>query len=113
MGGLVASYRPIALTSHVGKLAERLINSRLTCLSESRGLVLPEQVGFWAGRTVEDSLGRLIQEVARVQYVVTGRAGGPSGWMATNEAKTARRSSGHHGAEAGLASFAHRPVLPG
>ena len=60
---LVASYRPIALTSHVGKLAERLIKSRLTYLSESRGLVPPEQVGFRAGRAVEDNLGRLVQEV--------------------------------------------------
>ena len=32
-------------------------------LSESRGLVPPEQVDFRAGRSVEDSLGRLIQEV--------------------------------------------------
>ena len=59
----VTSYRPIALTSHVAKLTERLIKGRLVFLSESRGLVPPEQVGFRAGRSVEDSLGRLIQEV--------------------------------------------------
>ena len=60
---LTASYRPIALTSHAGKLAERLIKRRLTFLAESRGLVPPEQVGFRAGRSVEDNIGRLVQEV--------------------------------------------------
>ena len=60
---LVASYRPIALTSHIGKLMERLIKCRLTYLAESRGLIPPEQVGFRAGRAVEDNLGRLLQEV--------------------------------------------------
>lgn len=60
---LVASYRPIALTSHVGKLAERIIKSRLVFLVESRGMIPPEQVGFRAGRSVGDSIGRLTQEV--------------------------------------------------
>ena len=60
---LVSSYRPIALTSHVGKLAERLIKSRLVYLAESRGMIPPEQVGFRAGRSVGDSIGRLVQEV--------------------------------------------------
>ena len=60
---LLSSYRPIALTSHVGNLAERLILARLTYLSESRGMVPPEQVGFRAHRSVEDSISRLVQEV--------------------------------------------------
>ena len=60
---LLGSYRPIALTSTLGKLMERLILARLTPLVESRGLLPPEQVGFRAGRSVEDNIGRLIQEV--------------------------------------------------
>ena len=60
---LVSSYRPIALTSHVGKLADCLIKSRLVYLAESRGMIPPEQVGFRAGRSVGDSIGRLVQEV--------------------------------------------------
>ena len=59
----VASYRPIALTSQVGKLAERLIQTRISHIVESRGLVPPEQVGFRPGRSVEDNIGRLVQEV--------------------------------------------------
>ena len=60
---LVSSYLPIALTNHLGKLAERLIKARLSFLAESKGLIPPEQVGFRPGRSVEDSIGRLVQEV--------------------------------------------------
>ena len=59
----LASYRPIALTSHVGKLAERMILARLTFLAEQRGLIPAEQVGFREHRSVEDHIGRLVQEV--------------------------------------------------
>ena len=59
----ISSYRPIALTSHVGKLAERLILARLNFQISRRGLVPPEQVGFREHRSVEDHLGRLFQEV--------------------------------------------------
>ena len=59
----MASYRPIALTSHVSKLAERLILARLSLLAEQRHLIPPEQVGFRAGRSVEDNIGRLVQQV--------------------------------------------------
>ena len=59
----IASYRPIALTSHVAKLAERLVATRLTHLAESRHLIPPEQVGFREGRGVEDVVARLTQQV--------------------------------------------------
>ena len=59
----IASYRPIALTSHLSKLAERLILSRLNHTAAERNLIPPEQVGFREGRSVEDSLGRLVQQV--------------------------------------------------
>ena len=60
---LIASYRPIALTSHLSKLMERLVLSRLNHVAAARKLIPPEQVGFREGRSVEDSLGRLIQQV--------------------------------------------------
>ena len=59
----IGSYRPIALTSHLAKLAERLILARLNHVAAERGLIPPEQVGFREGRSVEDHLGRLIQQV--------------------------------------------------
>lgn len=60
---LLGSYRPIALTSCLSKLMERMVLARLTHVAEGRGLLPPEQVGFRAGRSVEDNIGRLIQEV--------------------------------------------------
>ena len=60
---LTTSHRPIALTSHLAKLAERLVAARLTFLAERDGLVPPEQVGFQRGRSAEENLGRLVQRV--------------------------------------------------
>ena len=59
----VSSFRPIALTSHISKLTERLILARLNHIVSEKGLVPPEQVGFREGRSVEDNIGRLIQLV--------------------------------------------------
>ena len=60
---LVGSHRPIALTSHVAELAERLVAARLTHLAERDDLVPAEQVGFRRGRSAEENLARLIQTV--------------------------------------------------
>ena len=60
---LTSSHRPIALTSHLAKLAERLVAARLTYLVERDGLVPPEQVGFRRGRSAEENLARLVQRV--------------------------------------------------
>ena len=57
------SYRPISLTSHVAKLAERMVGARLTHLIERDDLVPPEQVGFRRGRAAEKHVGRLVQQV--------------------------------------------------
>ena len=59
----VSSYRPISLTSHLAKLAERMVGARLSHLLDSQHAVPPEQVGFRRGRAAEDSLARLIQTV--------------------------------------------------
>ena len=60
---LTTSHRPIALTSHLAKLADRLVAARLTFLAERDGLVPPEQVGFRRGRSAEENLGRLVQRI--------------------------------------------------
>ena len=59
----VTSYRPISLTSHVAKLAERMVGARLTHLLERDNTIPAEQVGFHRGRSAEGNLERLIQEV--------------------------------------------------
>ena len=59
----VASYHSIVLTSHLSKLTERLILSRLNHAASERELIPPKQVVFREGRSVEDSLGRLVQQV--------------------------------------------------
>ena len=59
----VTSYRPISLTSHVAKLMERMVAARVTHLLDRDSSIPAEQVGFRRGRSAEENLGRLIQEV--------------------------------------------------
>ena len=59
----VASHHPISLTSHVAKLTERMVGARLTHLLERDNTIPAEQIGFRWGRSAEENLGRLIQEV--------------------------------------------------
>ena len=61
--GEILSYRPIALTSHVAKIAERLIKDRLYTWAESHQLIPPEQFGFRKGKSTEDCIARIIQTV--------------------------------------------------
>ena len=56
------SYRPIFLTSCLGKLLE-IIADRLTFILEDRGLLADSQAGFWQNRctvepSAEDDAGR-------------------------------------------------------
>ena len=52
------NYRPIALTSCVCKVMERMINNRLVWYLERNKLITPTQSGFRKGRSTTDQLVR-------------------------------------------------------
>ena len=70
-----SSYRPIALTSCICKLLERMINRRLVWYLESKGLIDKGQNGFRKARSTLDSLAALATDVQdafrRKQYLFT------------------------------------------
>jgi hypothetical protein len=57
------SYRPVALTSCIAKVMERLVADRLSYFLESKGLLSPCQAGFRRGRSTEEQLARVCQDV--------------------------------------------------
>ena len=59
----VDSYRPISLTSCVGKLMERLINTRLSWHLEKNNTISPEQAGFRQHRSTEDQVTYVAQSI--------------------------------------------------
>uniref|UniRef100_A0A671TUX8 Reverse transcriptase domain-containing protein n=1 Tax=Sparus aurata TaxID=8175 RepID=A0A671TUX8_SPAAU len=62
-----ANYRPIALTSHLGKLMERLVNGRIMHFIEERGVMTSCQSGFRKGRSSIDSVLCLEDEIRKAQ----------------------------------------------
>ena len=60
---LPQGYRPIALTSCVGKIYERMINARLTWILESRELLSNRQFGFRKSRSTLDPLLLITREI--------------------------------------------------
>ena len=58
----VDSYRPISLTSRVGKPVERLINSRLIWYLEKEGVTSDNQAGCRQHRSTEDQVTYIAQE---------------------------------------------------
>lgn len=61
------NYRPIALTSLLGKTMERIITERLSYLFESKSLFTPFQSGFRKGRSTMDAVLCLESEVRKAQ----------------------------------------------
>ena len=61
--GKPSSYRPISLTSCLGKMAERMVNNRLYYWLESNKILHNAQAGFRRKSRTEDQLFRLIQNV--------------------------------------------------
>ena len=59
------SYRPITLLSALGKTMERIINIRLKQHLETHNLLPESQAGFRSGRSTQDQLFKLTQEVIR------------------------------------------------
>ena len=60
---LPKSYRPIALTSCVSKIYERMINTRLMWVLESKNLLSNRQFGFRKNRSTLDPLMILTREI--------------------------------------------------
>ena len=65
------SYRPIALTSCLCKLMEKMINSRLIWYLESKNLLSPHQYGFRKNRSTLDPLLKLTNQIQ--QGFATGK----------------------------------------
>ncbi len=67
------NYRPIALTSHIIKIFERVVRSKITEYLESHNLYNPGQHGFRAGRSCLSQLlvhyDRVLETVERKQNV--------------------------------------------
>ena len=61
------NYRPIALTSHLGKIYERIVKDRLNHYCESKGIIPLCQAGFRKGRGVSDHLAKLSSHVRRAR----------------------------------------------
>jgi len=56
-----ASYRPISLTSTIGKSMERIINTRLNWLLETNNVIANEQAGFRTHRSTSEHITKLSQ----------------------------------------------------
>lgn len=61
------NYRPIALTSNICKIMERMVMSRLVYVIERRDIFSPYQSGFRKGRNTMDSVLCLEADIRKAQ----------------------------------------------
>ena len=61
---LTVSYRPISLTSCVGKLLEKMVADRMLHILEDRNVLNDSQAGFRPGRCTTDQVLKLIQQAS-------------------------------------------------
>ena len=59
----IDNYRPIALTSHTGKLMERLVLNRLAYYCEKMNVIPVNQAGFRKGRSTIDHIVKLTTQI--------------------------------------------------
>ena len=62
-----SSYRPIALTSQLGKTLETIIKNRMSFHLEKEGILPPQQSGFRKGRSTTDHITRLAQKIENMK----------------------------------------------
>ena len=60
---LITSYRPICLTSQIGKLYERIITERMSTYMEERSKYHRYQTGFRKNKSTNDHLVRLVSDI--------------------------------------------------
>ena len=58
-----ANYRPISLTSHIGKLLERIIRDHILRHLDNKQLIKPSQHGFLPGRYCQSNLLEFLERV--------------------------------------------------
>ena len=58
-----ANYRPISLTSHIGKLLERIIRDHIRGHLDNKQLIKPSQHGFLSGRYCQSNLLEFLERV--------------------------------------------------
>ena len=61
---LTVSYRPISLTSCMGKIMEKLVANRLIYVLEARNLLNSNQAGFRPARSTTDQVWKLVQNAS-------------------------------------------------
>ncbi len=69
---IAGNYRPIALTSNLCKLMEKIIVNRLNYVLESKGALASNQYGFRKGRSTLDALVKLETDVKKAIAVKEG-----------------------------------------
>ena len=58
-----ANYRPISLTTHIGKLLERIIRDHIMRHLDNKQLIKPSQHGFLPGRSCQSNLLEFLERV--------------------------------------------------